>query len=209
LTDPKDASGLAEAGEARIQPLREAYWRRVAEFGAKVQDKVFIDKLPFNTLSLPVILKLFPAAKILFAVRDPRDVVWSCFRRRFDINSLTYEFLDLSRTAAAYDGTMRLAERMREKVGFSEHQLVYERLVDDFEGELKSACAFIGVDWRPDLSNFADRARRGEVASASAAQIARGLYVDGAGQWRRYRDQLAAILPVLAPWVERYSYPPE
>ena len=55
----------------------------------------------------------------------------------------------------------------------------------------------------------ADRARRGEVASASAAQIARGLYADGAGQWRRYRVELAPVLPTLAPWVARFGYPPD
>jgi hypothetical protein len=54
---------------------------------------------------------------------------------------------------------------------------------------------------------FSGRARRGDVASASSAQIARGLYTDGAGQWRRYHDQLAPVLGVLAPWVERFGYP--
>jgi hypothetical protein len=68
-------------------------------------------------------------------------------------------------------------------------------------------CDFIGVDWRADLAQFADRAQRGEVASASAAQIARGLYVDGAGQWRRYRAQLDPVLSTLAPWVQRFGYP--
>ena len=58
-----------------------------------------------------------------------------------------------------------------------------------------------------DLIDFAERARRGGVASASAAQIARGLYTNGAGQWRRYRAQLEPVLPTLAPWVTRYGYP--
>ena len=160
-------------------------------------------------MKLPVILKLFPKAKILFAVRDPRDVVLSCFRRRFNINPSTYEFLDLARTAANYDGIMRLADVLRAKLPFAEHQIVYERLVEDFEGEARAVCEFIGVDWRADLVQFADRAQRGEVASASAAQIARGLYADGAGQWRRYRAQLEPVLPTLAPWVRRFGYPPE
>jgi hypothetical protein len=59
------------------------------------------------------------------------------------------------------------------------------------------------------MADFADRARRGEVASASAAQIARGLYGDGSGHWRRYRDQMAPLLPILEPWVRRFDYPLE
>jgi tetratricopeptide (TPR) repeat protein len=209
LDDPEAVATLAQAPEAQLKPLRDDYWARVAQFGVQAKGKVFIDKNPFNTLKLPVILKLFPTAKILFAVRDPRDVVLSCFRRRFNINPSTYEYLDLARTAANYDGIMRLADVLRAKLPFAEHQIVYERLVKDFEVEARAVCDFIGVDWRADLAQFADRARRGEVASASAAQIARGLYADGAGQWRRYRAQLDPVLPTLAPWVQRFGYPPE
>ncbi len=209
LDDPKSLATLAQAPESRLRPMREDYWARVAQFGVQAKGKVFIDKHPFNTLKLPIILKLFPEAKILFAVRDPRDVVLSCFRRRFNINPATYEYLDLTRTAANYDGIMRLADVLRAKLPFAEHQIVYERLVEDFEDEARAVCEFVGVDWRADLVQFADRAHRGEVASASAAQIARGLYADGAGQWRRYRAQLEPVLPTLAPWVQRFGYPPE
>jgi tetratricopeptide (TPR) repeat protein len=209
LDDPKDIAALAEAPDSTLRSLREDYWARVAQLGAKVSGKVFIDKNPFSTLKLPIILKLFPNARILFAIRDPRDVVLSCFRRRFNINPSTYEYLDLTRTAHNYDGTMRLADLLRAKLTFAEHQLVYERLVENFEEEARAVCAFIGVDWRDDLLDFAGRAQRGEVASASAAQIARGLYSDGSGHWRRYRAQLAPVLPVLEPWVRRFGYPPE
>jgi hypothetical protein len=208
LDDPKDIATLAEAPESRLQPLREDYWARVVQLGAEVRGKVFIDKNPFGTLKLPIILKLFPNARILFAIRDPRDVVLSCFRRRFNINPSTYEYLDLARTANSYDGTMRLADLMRGKLPFAEHQLVYERLIENFENEARAVCAFVGVDWRPGLLDFAGRAQRGEVASASAAQIARGLYSDGSGHWRRYRAQMAPVMPVLEPWVRRFGYPP-
>jgi hypothetical protein len=134
-------------------------------------------------------------------------VVLSGFRRRFSLNPSTYELLDLGRAAALYDGMMSFAEAFRAAFAFEEHRYVYERFVADFTTESQALCAFIGADWRDDLAQFADRAKRGDVASASSAQIARGLYADGAGQWRRYREQLAPVLPLLAPWVERFGYP--
>jgi hypothetical protein len=192
-----------------LAPYRDDYWACVEAYGGAPAGKVFIDKNPFNTLKLPLIYKLFPHAKIIFALRDPRDVVLSCFRRRFNINASTYELLDLGRAARLYDGTMRFAETLRPKQAMQEHRLQYERLVDNFTAEARAACAFIGVDWREGLDEVAGRGRRGQVASASAAQISRGLYADGAGQWRRYRDQLSPVLPILAPWVARYGYPAE
>jgi Tfp pilus assembly protein PilF len=207
LSDPRDAARFAGAASYELQSYRDDYWARVRSFGVEPAGKIFIDKNPFNTMKLPLIQKLFPNAKIIFAVRDPRDVVLSCFRRRFNLNPTTFEFLDLERAALVYDRTMRLADILRDKGPSDEYTLVYERLIDDLSAEARSVCAFIGADWRPDLLDFSARARRGEVASASSAQIARGLYSDGAGQWRRYRAQLAPVLEILAPWIERFGYP--
>ena len=209
MGDAQSLSRLASISDSDLRPFREDYWTCVKDWGGAPAGKIFIDKNPFNTHRLPLIYKLFPDARIIFAVRDPRDVVLSCFRRRFNLNPSTYELLDLKRAAALYDRTMRFAALLRDNQALAEHTLVYERLVEDFPGQMQAACAFIGADWRPELLDFAGRARRGEVARASSAQISRGRYADGAGQWRRYRAEMAPVLPILAPWVERFGYPPE
>ena len=49
-------------------------WPKAATIPSK---PVFVDKMPLNAVFLPLIAKLFPAARILFALRDPRDVVLS------------------------------------------------------------------------------------------------------------------------------------
>ncbi len=207
LGEPAAASRLVSMAGRDLQSYRDDYWARVKGFGVDPADKIFIDKNPFNAMKLPVICKLFPNAKVIFAIRDPRDVVLSCFRRRFILNASTYEFLDLNRTAIVYDRTMRLAEIFRDIQPMDEHILVYEKLVEDFEAQARAVCAFIGADWRSDLIDFSERAQRGEVASASSAQIARGLYSEGARQWRRYRAELAPVMFTLTPWVERFGYP--
>jgi hypothetical protein len=209
LCSPGDLAGLSAARGARLRTLREDYWERVRSFGVEPAGKIFIDKNPFNTLKLPIIKKLFPKARIIFARRDPREVVLSCFRRRFSFNASTFEFLDLTSAAANYDRTMRLAELLRIKLGFEEFTLVYEELIADFPAVARAACMFIGAEWRPEFADLASRARRGEVASASSAQIARGLYTEGTSHWRRYRAQLGPILPMLAPWVTAFGYPAE
>ncbi len=74
-------------GSARY---RARYWKRVAENGVTPDRKVFVDKMPLNVIHLGLIARLFPAAKILFALRDPRDVVLSCFRRRLVMTAHMY-----------------------------------------------------------------------------------------------------------------------
>jgi hypothetical protein len=206
LGDPRAADALTKLSDRELQPFRDDYWARVKGFGVEPAGKIFIDKFPLNVTKIALVARLFPAAKIIFAIRDPRDVVFSCFRRRFSLNASMFEFLDLRRAAQFYDRAMRLAEAFRNLQPMDEHHLVYERFVENFEAETRALCAFIGADWRDDLVDFAARARRGDVASASSAQIARGLYGEGAGHWRRYRAELAPILPILAPWVARFGY---
>ena len=88
------------ADARELGALRERYWREVREAGLEVAGKVFVDKHPLHSLKLPLIARLFPKAKILFAYRDPRDVVLSCFRRRFNMNPAMYQLLTLEGAAA-------------------------------------------------------------------------------------------------------------
>ena len=206
LRDRANLDRLPSMDEAALKPYREAYWEVVRRFGVEPRGKVFLDKNPFNTAKLPLIAKLFPRAKILFAVRDPRDVVFSAFRRRFGANGSTFEYLRLDGAARAYDLTMTLAERCRPALQLDEHSLVYGRLIEDFEGEMREVCAFIGLDWTPAMADFSGRARGGSVAAITSAQVSRSLYREGMGQWRRYETEMAPVLDVLAPWVSKLGY---
>ena len=197
---------LADASPAEIDRLRAAYWGRVGKAGLDLDGKVFVDKLPLNTLGLPLIARLFPEAKIVFMRRDPRDVVLSSFRQRFAVSPATAEFLTLEGAARYYDAVMALAETYRMGLELDIRDQDYKALTTDFEGQVRALCAFIGVDWDPAMEGFAGRS--GAVATPSAAQIARGLYRDGAGQWRRYAGPLEPIMPILTPWTVQFGYEP-
>lgn len=206
LTDAEDIEVLATLPDDRLSAYRRAYWRRVRALGFEPGKRVFLDKQPMNTISLPLIAKLFPTAKVIFAQRDPRDVVFSCFRHRFQVNAMSWETLDLERCARFYSAVMDLRELYRAKLGYDEHTVAYEALVQDFEAECAAVCRFLGVPWNEAMKDFASRAKQGRVATVSGAQIARGLFQGGAGQWRRYEDQLTPALRILKPWVERFGY---
>jgi tetratricopeptide (TPR) repeat protein len=204
----------SEEGRARLSALneddaegyREHYWRRVAERGLNLHGKVFIDNNPLNTMKLLLVARLFPDAKILFAVRDPRDVVLSCFRSSFAMSPAMYEFLDLERAARFYDAVMRLGRSCREDLGLEWRDHRHEALVRNFESELAELCDFLSVEKVPAMSDFAELAKKRKIATRSAAQVRRGLSQDGIGTWRSYEKRLAPVLPVLRPWVETFGY---
>ncbi|HEX4304048.1 MAG TPA: sulfotransferase [Rhizomicrobium sp.] len=198
---------LASAGRGALRNGRSRYWLRIQEMGIDPTGKVLVDKQPFNTYKLPLIAKLFPEGRIVFSVRDPRDVVLSCFRRQFRMNASTFEFLDLMSTARLYDATMRAAELFRSRLPLAVLELRHEDLIADFDGRMREVCDFTGVAWSEGLRDFAAAQGRRAVATPSSAQIRRGLNDSGVGAWRDYRAQLEPVLPLLAPWIERFNYP--
>jgi tetratricopeptide (TPR) repeat protein len=206
MREPLDLSKLAHADETELNALRERYWQQVRETGVQATGKVFVDKHPLHTLKLPLIARLFPRARILFACRDPREVVLSCFRRRFKMNPAMYELLTLPGTAAFYDAVMSFAEQVRPLLGLDWHVVRYETLVADLAGQTRTICAFLGIEEVPGMGDFAQRVSSREHATPSTAQLARGLVASGIDQWRRYEAQLAPVLALLEPWVRRLGY---
>ena len=198
---------LAQLTPDEADVRRQTYWQGVRDsLGGDLSDRILIDKLPLHTMSLPLIAKLFPEAKILFALRDPRDVVLSCYRRRFQVNSAMFEFLTLAGAAGCYDAVMSLALVAREKLPLDVREVRHEAVVADFDSEVGDVLAYIGAGWDPGVRTFADRVG-GRTRTPSYPQLARGLNADGVGQWRRYEAQIAPILGRLEPWVARLGYP--
>lgn len=206
LTTGEGFEALATMGSQAIALARAEYWEGVRSHGIRPAGKVFVDKHPLNTLKLPLIRKLFPDARIIFALRDPRDVVLSCFRRHFEINAVMYEFLTLEGTARFYAGTMSFAESCRAKLPLEIHDHRYEDMIADFEGCVEAVCRFLGVSYQEAMKDFASTAQGLDIRSPSAQQIKRGLYKEGVSQWRRYANELAPALPVLRPWIARFGY---
>jgi Tfp pilus assembly protein PilF len=192
---------------ALVADLRDRYWARVGRLAGDVSGRVFVDMNPFNGIKLPIIARLFPDARILIMRRDPRDVVLSCFRINFTPSAGTYAFSDLEETARHYDALMTLIELCRERLPLAFHEVRYDRLVADFEPTVRAVAAFAGIEWTEDFHAFDRTARKRGVRTASATQVRRGLY-DGGGRWRRYESRLAPVLPILAPWVERFGFEP-
>lgn len=204
-----DAASLERArslGPEEADALRRAYWASVREFGVEPSGKVFVDKAPLSTLWLPLVAKLFPEARVLFAVRDPRDVVLSAFKHRFLVNAMAWPFTDLVEAAEFYDGVMALGERYRSLLPTAVHQHRHEDLIADFDGEVGRICDFIGIDWTESMRDFAETARRRDVRTPSRDQVRAGLNASGVGRWRSYGPSVEPIMSILQPWVERHGY---
>lgn len=197
----------ADLPDREIERLRERYWQRVrTALPGPPGTPVFVDKQPLNAVLLPLIHRLFPAAKIILVLRDPRDVVLSCYQQRFSMNVAMYQLLRLDSACAYYDRVMHLVEVSRGKLPLRLHTLKYEDLIATFDQTVRGLLGFLELAWSEQVAGFAETARKRTIATPSDVQVVRPLYASARGKWQHYREFLEPCLPALAPWVRSFGY---
>lgn len=205
LLEKAGADRPAKLSEADIAGLRRAYFELVAVEVGPLPGTVLVDKLPLHSVALPLIARLFPDATLVLSLRDPRDVILSCLRRRFQMNAAMFELLRPADAINYYEAVMELVEACRTHLPVTLHEVRHEALVADLEGEVRRLLALVGLEWQPAIADFAGRAAA-RARTPSDIQLTRGLNAEGVGQWQRYAEPLAPWLPRLRRWVTRWGY---
>ncbi|MEZ5994181.1 MAG: sulfotransferase [Hyphomonadaceae bacterium] len=198
-------TALERMPEAEIHQRRRRYWESVGAH-VSVGAHLFVDKLPLNIVFLPLIARIFPDAKIIFALRDPRDVLLSCFQQRFGMNAAMAQLLDLEGGARYYGAVMDLAAEARARLPLRLHELRYEDVVGDLDGAAPGLAAFLEVDFEAGMLEFSATARRRVINTPSARQVIEPIYTRSVGRWRNYAAELAPVLPTLDAWAARWGY---
>lgn len=203
-----DPARLDSLDDSELDALRATYFEELHRIAPPPAGAIVVDKFPLHMARMRLIHRLFPDAAILFAERHPCDVLLSCFISNFQPNRAMAHFFTLEGAAELYDATFTAWTRATEVLPLRVHRVRYERVVEDVEGEMRSLLGFLELPWTPEvIDNQASAAKRGQIRTASYAQVGQPIYRRSAGRWERYRAQLEPVLPVLAPWAERMGYP--
>lgn len=198
---------LGELTPQQCGRLREEYWRLVANTVQLAPGQRLVDKNPLNMLRLPMILRLFPRARIILALRHPCDVLLSCYMQHFRSPNFMVMCSTLERLARSYvvamESWLHHAELMRPALLVSR----YEALVADFEGNARQIGEFLGLDDASPLLAFHEHARsKGYISTPSYTQVIEPANARAVDRWRRYEDHLAPVRPILQPIMERWGY---
>lgn len=198
---------IGEIGEDEAARLRGRYFEELARVAPDADGKLIVDKNPLSMLRAPLIHRLFPDAKIIFAMRHPCDVVLSCFMQNFKLTQAMASFLDLTSGSLLYDRVMAYWRQCRGIFPLDVHEVRYEAMIADVEGVVRPVFDFLGLDWDPAVLDHQRTAQaRGFIRTPSYGQVTEPIYTRATGRWERYRPQLAQILPILEPWVAEFGY---
>ncbi len=198
---------LESASPQALRQARQNYADCMAKFlGQPPNGRILIDKNPSLTGLVLGFTRVFPEAKILVALRDPRDVCLSCFMQPLPLGQASSIFLTLEDTAQEYASIMGLWKAVAPCLGNAFLELRYEDLVADLEGVSRRALDFLGAAWDPRVLRFDEHARSKLVRSPTYAAVAKPISRGAIGRWRNYQKHLEPCLETLAPFVRAFGY---
>jgi len=206
LDRPK-ISEIERLNDQDITAARCIYLKELEKHISNKDCEVVIDKLPLNIIQLPIIQRLFPDARYLFALRHPLDSILSCWMQNFQLNSAMGNFLDLTRTVDFYCRTMEIAELCIKRYSLETSRIYYENLVENMQDEIKKLLEFIGLQWEENLKNYQQTAKeRAFISTPSYSQVIEPLYKSASYRWKNYESQLKSEIYKIDPWITQFGY---
>ncbi len=169
--------------------------------------KILIDKFPFQTVCLPLIILLFPNSKIIFTHRNPYDTVLSCFQQSFEPNNAMSNFRSIESASEIYDLTMNMWIDYKTKLEMNFITSKYEDLIDDFDTHTSRILDFLNLKWNENIKNYRDTAyRRKKINTPSSSQVVQPLYKSSIDKWKNYEKYFKNSNQLLEKWFNYFKY---
>jgi tetratricopeptide (TPR) repeat protein len=205
--DPRILADLSVLRQYDCDELRKKYFLLTAERLERRPGVQLVDKNPLNMLWLPMIYRLFPAAKFILCVRHPCDVILSCYMQNFRSSVLGAACENLPRLATAYVQAMRTW--LQHAAVIQPDVLVsrYEDLVADTTLQTQRVADFLELADAAPMLQFDRRAReKGYIATPSYSQVIEPVNTKAMNRWQLYRAYFEPVLPILQPMLEHWGY---
>lgn len=172
--------------------------------------KIWGEKTPGHALWLPQIRALFPQARILFMVRDPRDVLVS-YDERWGEGQRDTKYIVSTASLLKY-----FLSHLLHRPAFPPeqvHWVRYEGLVANPGAELRRVCNFLGVDFEQSMLTFYRRHANVEHDMPDGryhALLSRPVTTEKIGRYQEAltQTQIALVESLLGEEMQAVGYSP-
>jgi tetratricopeptide (TPR) repeat protein len=171
----------------------------------KTDRPFFIDKMPNNFAHVGLIHLILPNAKIVDARRHPLGCCFSCFKQHFARGqAFTYDLAELGRYYRDY---VELMAHFDAVLPARVHRVLYERMVEDTETEVRRLLDYCGLPFDASVLRFHENQRA--VRTASSEQVRQPIFREGLDQWRHFAPWLGTIESALGDVLTAYPDAPQ
>ena len=199
---------LDASSEQDIATCRGNYFAAMDRcIGEPAGSRFLIDKNPSLTSLAPALCRVFPEMKFMIMIRDPRDVILSCFMQSFvPVTGVNGNYLTIEDAAAEYLGMMSAWKLASHHLGDRALEIRYEEMVDGLESSARKTLGFLGADWNEAVMNYDEHARGKIVRSPTANAVTQKVHGHAKNRWRNYQKQLAQVIDRLGPFLNEMGY---
>ena len=185
-------AGVRALSPDRLREFAGGYLKRLRSVSP--QARYVTDKMPHNFLHLGLIQLLFPKARVIHCVRDPRDTCLSCYFQNFSgYHPYVHDLATLGRYYCEYQRLMRHWESV---VNLPLMRVRYEDLIANQEKVTRELIDFCGLEWDDACLRF--HANRRTTTTSSYDQVRQPLYSRSIGRWKHYQHHLGPLIEALA-----------
>ncbi|HTD88185.1 MAG TPA: sulfotransferase, partial [Candidatus Binatia bacterium] len=204
---PDAVKEIDEFDASQLAAGREFYFRATeAHLGEPVGNRLLIEKDPLATYDLGFMLRLLPESRVIFPLRDPRDVCVSFFFTLVPLNADSAPALDLASTCVAAALTLKLWRHWREVMPQQWVEVRYEDLVQTPRAGLSRLTTALDLPWDERMLAQHELRRSRGVRTPTYQDVTQPLYTRSIGRWRNYARWLEPHLGPLAPLLRELLY---
>ncbi|MEO5829054.1 MAG: sulfotransferase [Rhodanobacter sp.] len=207
MTGQRYPDDLGQLSASDAEQLRAVYFRRVAQVVPDLGTRRLVDKNPLNMLCLPMIMRLFPQARIILCLRHPCDVLLSCYMQSFRSPAFMVMCSSLQRLATGYAHAFEHWQKHVEVFDPLVLEWRYEAAVENVDASLARLGRFLDLTDASPMAGFAAHASgKRFISTPSYAQVTQGINRKAVNRWHAYRAMFEPVLPTLRPLIQRFGY---
>ena len=194
LPEAVDASGWRNDRNLKdiTKYIRKKYYKNLETISKK---NFVTDKLPGNFKRIGFIINALPESKIIHLERSPMAVCWSNYKSNFNSDGMAFT-LNQENIAEYYLSYRNLMNYWYEKYAEKIITINYEKLVNNFEKEVKDLFVKLDLKWEKQLYEFHKNDR--PVETASFMQVRSKIYKNSSEQWKKYKQYLKPMTDILS-----------
>ncbi len=178
-SDKTDAELLAAAREQYIEDI----------FACGMDGSWIVDKLPANYQIAGFLRAIFPNARLVHSMRDPRATCFSLYWSNFHTHEPWYH--NLMHIAHYYRQYSQLMKYWQRVIPGPYIEVDYEDLVHNPQEQITGLLHRIGLPFDSACLTFYDYKR--PILTASHAQVRRPIYTGAIDHWRHYAEWLGPV----------------
>ena len=173
----------------------------------KIENKVLLDKKPANTTFLFGLLRLLPESKFIVAIRDPRDVITSCYMRYYPMSDMASSYLGLGTTVLSYAQVMEIWLYMRNILPKDRWiEVRYEDVVSDPMKQANRVFEFLGLENEDAVEDYLGNTKGKSVQSPTFAEVRKPVHEGRVGRWKNYAEFIDQWSNELKPFIDALGY---